>query len=71
MRFDQYEGYLKKFLEVKVEVDNLVQHIEELIAIADETSALSCKEQNSLKFHSEQLDNMADKIYNKKHQIEP
>ena len=71
MRFEQYKNYLAKFLDVKSKVTELVQSIEELIATADDVSALSYKEENSLKFHIDGLEIRVDQVYNKKHFVEP
>jgi len=71
MRFYEYKQYLKEFLEVREEVTKLVHDIEELIILADAISALSIKEQNSFRFHSVRLDNLANKLFNKKHFVEP
>ena len=71
MRFYEYEQYLKQFLQVRDEAAKLVQDIEELIIIADAISALSIKEQNSFRFHSVRLDNLANKLFHKKHFVEP
>ena len=71
MRFEAYERYLRKLIEVRSKVVDLNDSVGQLIAIADDHDALSFTERNSLLWHGKQLDNTSEKLYNKKHLVEP